>query len=203
MSHLMPSGDVRVFFQERVSKALENQHVAHSEQAEGYLVKLLTDFSATEPLTRGAEGRAVHAPLALQLKEALESPNPEEKLVQLRKLGDVALYVAGFFSDYVNRRLVDFDYYVSMGESAYASASSLMQRRSLRVEAAALYREMAEKFTKFVDVLAEISEESFLQKNQGVLRLYERWQRTQSPWSARKLKELGVIGINKTSATKS
>jgi hypothetical protein len=198
MDRLLPSGNVQLFFQERVSKALENQHVEHSEQAEGYLVKLLSDFSSAEPLTQGAEGRAVHAPLALQLADALEQKTPEEKFSHLRKMGDVALYVAGFFSDYITRRAVDFDYYVSMGSSAYSSASSVIQRRALRAEVAALFRELSEKFTKFVDVLAEISEESFLQKNQGVLRLYERWQRTQSPWSARKLRELGVIGIQGT-----
>lgn len=196
MSHLMPSGDVRIFFQERVSKAMENQRVERSEQAEGYLVRLLSDFSSAEPLTRGAEGRAVHAPLAQKLKDALDSQRPEERFTHLRDLGDVALYIAGFFSDYLSSRMVDFDYYVSMGESAYSSASSLATRRSFQAELSSLFRELAEKFTKFVDVLAEISEESNIRQNQGVLRLYERWQRTQSPWSARKLRELGVIAAN-------
>jgi hypothetical protein len=193
MSDFMTRENLRDFFQKRVLEAMRNQRVDRSERAEVYLVNLLSEFSSAQPLTKGAEGRAVHAPLALKLKDAMEAPSVEERFSHLRDLGDLALYVAGFFSDYITRRAVDFDYYVSMGEGAYQSVSSLAQRRSFGEEVAGLFRELAMKFTKFVDVLAEISEESHIQKNQGILRLYERWQRTQSSWSERRLKELGVV----------
>src|SRR5262245_24410448 len=98
MSVFSARGELRQFFQERVSSALENQRISRSAEAEFYLVNLLAEFSAAENFTRGAEGRAVHAPLALKLKDALEAPSPQERLAHLRDLGDLALYVAGFFS---------------------------------------------------------------------------------------------------------
>lgn len=195
MSNVMMRENLREFFKERLFVAMRNQRVERSERAEFYLVNLLAEFARAELVTRGAEGRAVHAPLALRLKEALEAPSPEERFSLLRDLGDLSLYISGFFSDYINRRSVDFDYYVSMGEGAYASASSLAQKRALGEEVVRLYRELAAKFTKFVDVLAEIAEETQLQQNQGILRLYERWCRTRSPRSARRLRELGVFPL--------
>jgi hypothetical protein len=193
MSALTPSGSLREFFQALVARAMQNQRIERSARAELYLANLLSAFSAAEPLTRGAEGRAVHAPLALKYKEAVEASSQEERFAHLRDLGDVALYVSGFFSDYVERRPVDLRYYLSMGEGAYASASGLAQRRAFGEEVAALFQELASKFARFVDVLAEVSEESQPRRNQDVLKLYERWQKTQSAWSARRLRALGVI----------
>jgi len=38
----------------------------------------------------------------------------------MQRLGDTALFIAGVFADSLNRKLVDVDYYVAMGGTAYA-----------------------------------------------------------------------------------
>jgi len=38
----------------------------------------------------------------------------------LKEVGDTSLYVAGFFAKSLTRSLVDVDYYVGLGQSAYA-----------------------------------------------------------------------------------
>ena len=75
------------------------------------------------------------------------------KRESLRQIGDVSLFISGFFSDSLHRKLVDVDYYVSIGGCAYNALS--------RVETdtfSSVFAELGEKFVGFVDVLSEVSE---------------------------------------------
>ena len=56
----------------------------------------------------------------------------------------------------------------------------------------AIFAELAQKFTSFVDALNEVSETSCQHSDEDILRLYEVWLKTGSPRSYRILKELGV-----------
>ena len=106
----------------------------------------------------------------------------------MRQIGDVALFVSGFFSDSLSRKLVDVDYYVSIGGCAYNALS--------RVETdtfSSVFAELGEKFVGFVDVLSEVSERTSCSSNADLLRLYEKWVKTGSRRSGRLLVERGVV----------
>ena len=82
---------------------------------------------------------------------------PTLRLVRDR-IGDISLFVAGFFGESLARRQVDVDYYVRMGGFAYGSLSDAV-RRSVRGRVyTAVFAELAAKFQDFVDVLTEIRE---------------------------------------------
>lgn len=171
------------YFRSLVESALEHQRVHAEALTSYYLVNLLCGYVRV-----GAAGRPLDdEPLALRLARALESGG-EEQRARLRTLGDVSLFVSGFFSDSLRRKVVDVDYYVSMGEYAYASLS-----RYERDTFAATFGELAERFPSFVDVLTEVSEQSGLTSNNDLLRLYERWLRTGSRRSGKQLTERGIV----------
>jgi hypothetical protein len=172
------------YFRSLVESALDHQQVKAGELTSYYLVNLLCGYirfghAGTPPLD--------DEPLALRLGKALESAG-EEQRARLRKLGDVSLFVSGFFSDSLRRKVVDVDYYVSMGEYAYASLSRLE-----RDTFATTFGELADRFPSFVDVLSEVSERSGLTSNNDLLRLYERWLRTGSARSGQQLAERGIV----------
>lgn len=170
------------YFKDLVESALASQHVETAGLTTYYLVNLLCDFVRV-----GRPGRGVdQEPLALQLVRALDAAGAERRVL-LRALGDVSLFVAGVFSDSLKRRVVDVDYYVSMGEYAYASLS-----RDDVPWFRPVFAELADKFVQFVDVLAEVSERSALTSNADLLRLYERWLRTGSRYAGRCLAERGI-----------
>jgi hypothetical protein len=171
------------YFRSLVESALDHQHVRAGELTSYYLVNLLCGY------VRLGTRRAPldDEPLALQLARALESGG-EEQRARLRSLGDASLFVSGFFSDSLRRRLVDVDYYVSMGEYAYASLS-----RFERDTFATTFGELADQFSSFVDVLSEVSEQSGLTSSQDLLRMYERWLRTGSRRSGQQLVERGIV----------
>lgn len=172
------------YFRSLVESALDHQRVKAGELTSYYLVNLLCGYVRFG----GASAPPLHdEPLALRLARALESGG-EEQRARLRTLGDVSLFVSGFFSDSLQRRVVDVDYYVSMGEYAYASLS-----RFERDTFASTFSELADRFPSFVDVLSEVSEQSGLTSSQDLLRMYERWLRTGSRRSGRQLAERGIV----------
>jgi hypothetical protein len=171
------------YFKELVEGALNHQRLATHELTSFYVVQLLASF-----LQRPVGGD-IHddKPLAVRLAEALESGGMQQRAT-LRQIGDVSLFTSGFFSDSLQRKLVDVDYYVAIGGFAYNALS--------RVETDMLspvYAELGEKFVGFVDVLSEVSERTSCASNAELLRLYEKWLKTGSRRSGQLLVERGVV----------
>ena len=55
------------------------------------------------------------------------------------------------------------------------------------------YHELSEKFGRFVDVLAEVSDQTQQKSEKDLLRLYEVWVRTKSERAAKALQEAGIV----------
>jgi len=177
------------YFKELVEKALERQRVPSSELSSFYLVQLLDSFVRQEVVFARASVDQ-QKPLAQILCEALQS-EASRGLALFRLSGDLSLFVSGFFSDSLDRRLVDVDYYASLGGYAYRQAARL----SGEPAATEIFTELGAKFSRFVDVLNEVSEAAALTNNLSLLRLYEKWLRTGSERSAAMLREQGVLPI--------
>jgi hypothetical protein len=183
--------NLREFFRDSVHGALEKQHVALGEQAEQYVVNLLTLFARSEALfEQTAEGKRLK-PLALMLCEALEAPSAPQRNRALQRLGDVSLFVAGFFAHGFAAKLIDIDYHIAMGGRAYGTLAHATARGSSRV-LAGVFAELAAKFQPLVDALNEVSEGSYTHSDKDVLRLYELWLKTGSERCYGLLKRLGV-----------
>jgi hypothetical protein len=171
------------YFKELVEGALAHQHVAANELTSFYIVQLLTGFLERR-LARDADDET---PLAIRLARALECGGTRQR-TDLKDIGDLSLFTSGFFSESLNRKLVDIDYYVSIGGYAYYALS--------RVETdsfSSVFAELGRKFLGFVDVLCEVSERTACTSNVDLLRLYERWLKTGSPRSGQLLVERGVV----------
>lgn len=168
------------YFKELVEGAIAHQRVAAGELTSFYVVNLLTGF-----LQRPAEED--ETPMALRLAEALDAAGMRQR-ASLRQIGDLSLFTSGFFADSLNRKLVDVDYYVSIGGIAYTALS-----RYETDAFSSVFAELAENFVQFVDVLSEVSERTSCCSNADLLRLYERWLKTGSRRSGQLLAERGVV----------
>jgi hypothetical protein len=174
---------VSEFFHELLTSTIRNQGVDTSEPTECYLVNLLANFS---------KQTVDDEPLALKMATAVFS-SPDERARHLKDVGDTSLYVSGFFSESLQRKLVDVDYYIQMGGAAYGELARYFRGYRRSEVFGAVYDELGQKFPRFVDVLAEISEQTSVGSSQSVVQLYERWLRTGSEWMARRLRQHGVI----------
>jgi hypothetical protein len=195
---IQPVSSLKEFFRDALHDALSHQHVAVEGETEHYVVNVLTMFSDTDALyerqSNGAKDRDSRTrlkPLAMMLGEALEAPTTEARFRGLQRLGDVSLFIAGFFSAGFARKLVDIDYHIAMGGQAYgtlAESCPPARARTLRQ----VFAELAAKFQPMVDALNEISESSYQHSDQDRLRLYELWVKTGSERSRQLLRKLGV-----------
>lgn len=172
------------YFKELVTSALARQHLQAADLTEYYLVNLLCQYIRLDVATGDRDDGE---PLAVRLARALQSGGSEQR-ARLRSLGDFSLFMSGFFSDSFRRRLIDVDYYVSMGEYAYGSLSRRDEDAFSEV-----FAELASKFVGFTDVLADISERTALASHADVLRLYEKWLRTGSERDGQRLVERGIL----------
>jgi hypothetical protein len=168
------------YFKDLVDRALTHQGVATQELTSYYVVQLLAGFlQQPENVDDG--------PLSVRLAQALESGGMRQR-ASLKQIGDLSLFIAGFFSESLNRKMVDVDYYATIGGRAYHALS--------RVETdtfSPVFAELGSKFVDFVDVLSEVSERTSCATNVDLLRLYEKWVKTGSRRSGQLLVERGVV----------
>lgn len=187
------------FFRDGVNNALAYCGLRASPQVSVYLVHLLEHFLVTDNLyvtdEKGRRGRETLAEMYLRATALLEG---QQRIDLLRKTGDISLYISGFFGDSLQRKLVDLDYYAGMGEVAYRTLLGMARDDDPLQE---VYGEFAERFTRYVDVLTYLSQRSFIQSNQSLLRIYERYLRTGSDLARDQLIEAGLLAAVGATAT--
>jgi len=188
--------NLREFFRGSVSAAMAANQLAVDHDTEHYVVNLLTLFARAEAFHDPADDSPRQRPLALMLADALDAATPAERMFCLQRLGDVSLFVAGFFADSLQRSVVDLDYYVSMGGGAYSSLSA-HSRGTLRGRAfGSVFAELGDKFQPLVDVLNDVRDQAASTSDADVLRLYEVWLKTGSRRAARLLRATGVLPLD-------
>jgi hypothetical protein len=183
------------YFRTSIDDVVERQQVDIDPHAAHYVVNMLTLFSRSDELYQDEGDYYGLRPLALMLADAADAKSPEHRNQLLQRIGDVALFVAGFFADSLARRAVDIDYYINMGGNAYGSLSEEV-RGTFRGNAVAhVYRELAIKFQSLVDVLNEVAEGPDGGAGSDLIRTFEVWRRTGSRRAERLLREQGVVPL--------
>lgn len=195
---VLPVHDLREYFRDSVDAALANQGVHVDPHAAHYVVNLLSLFSRSEDFyVDRTEGSGVK-PLALLLVDAADAPTAEQRSHALQRIGDVALFVAGFFADSLAHRLVDLDYYIYMGGTAYGSLSDEIRGTTRGRALAAVYEELAHKFQLVVEILNEVRDCARRESDIDLLRTYEVWLRTGSKRAAAMLRQHGIVPLEQS-----
>ncbi len=190
---VVPVHNLRDYFRESIDAAIEHQGVKVDPHAAHYVVNLLTLFSRSEDLYEDHGDLYGIKPLALMMVDAVDAPTIEERNFSLQRIGDVALFISGFFADSLAHKLVDLDYYIHMGGNAYGSLSEEIRGTFRGRALAGVYKELARKFQIVVDVLNEVRDSARQSSDIDLLRTYEVWLRTGSKRAAELLKQNGVI----------
>lgn len=188
----------REYFFEMVDNGLSKRNVKAVPAVQNYLVSLLEYYLDARNLfdeSTGEAGKKSPETLAEMFLLAVNSDRTG-KVDLLKKLGDRSLYISGFFGDSLERKIVDIDYYAEMGGAAYATLANHVSDDMV----AQVYRIFSREFLAYVDVLTYISQQSMIQSDQSLLRLYDRYMRTGSELAKEKLIEMGVLTLPKDQA---
>ena len=193
-TRVLPVANLREFFRDTLHGALLRQHLTVEDQTEHYVVNLLTLYARSEALYEMTPEGLRLKPLVAMLCEALAAaPGSSQRNRTLQRLGDVSLFVAGFFARGFAAKLIDIDYHIAMGGRAYGTLAHTTGHGRGRV-LAAVFAELSAKFQPMVDALNEVSEGAGASapSHADVLRLYEIWLKTGSARCYTQLKRLGV-----------
>lgn len=190
-TELIPVPSLQEFFRDSVDAAMASNKVAVDDHTAHYVVNLLTVFVRSEALYDQMPPGPRLQPLALMLADAAEASGDERNMA-LRRLGDVALFVAGFMADCLDRSPVGINYYVRMGGGAYHCLSVSLPAGMRGRAIAPVYAELSARFVDLVDVLTEVRHLAGSSRDRDILRLYELWLTTGSQRAARLLRLLGI-----------
>ncbi|MEL7313112.1 MAG: hypothetical protein AAFN07_16465 [Pseudomonadota bacterium] len=188
--------NLKDFFRTSIEQTASKQRVDIQPAATHYVVNLLTLYSRSEALFEHDGEHFGLKPLALMLADASDADSAEARAQSLQRLGDVALFMSGFFIDGLADAAVDVDYYIHMGENAYGSLSNEI-RGTFRGNAfSPIYRELADKFQPLVDILNEVRDGGSLSAS-DLTRIYEIWRKTGSQRALQQLRDHGIepLGI--------
>jgi len=191
-AQLIEASNVKTFFHDSVMSAMANQRYQAGEDTIAYVVNLLADFTRTDRLYEWTQDGYALKPLALLLGEAIEARDTRQRYYTLRRLGDVALFISGLFSDSLRRKLVNVDYYVSMGGTAYGYLSESIRSSNVTEGESEVFEELATNFTKFVSLLEEVVDSAHVADDSDVIRWYDIWVTTGSRRAARVLRQHGI-----------
>lgn len=169
------------YFREMVGGAFEARKLKTIPLAQEYMVGVLEHYIWADKLDN-------HPTLAEMMLEATNSPTGVRTDL-LKQLGDLALYVSGFFGDSLSRKLVDIDYYANMGGLAYSTLALHTADSGFKM----VFKEYGDKFLEFVEILTYISHQTQVQTDQNLLRLYDRYLKTGSRIAREQLVEKGLI----------
>lgn len=135
------------YFSESLKKALENNKLVLSESAQIYLIYMLDDFISAERTFSGIERKEQIYFIDL-LNRALASSD-QEALRIFRYMGDISLYLLGFFKKNSLNKNMPPSYYLTMGSLAYSQASDIS--RLYAASNAAIFLELSEQFIFIVE----------------------------------------------------
>ncbi len=178
-----------VFFLEKVNEAISQRNINTYPAVNNYLAKLLEKYIVADNLFDEKNDGAKRSQGTLaELYLKASGADGAQKIEMLKKLGETSLYISGYFGDSLQRKLVDVDYYVNMGGTAYAALSGYVTENPT----SRVFKEISEKFVMFVDVLGYISGKVNDGSNRSILRLYEKYLRTGSELARDQILEKGL-----------
>jgi len=175
----------RAVFAELLAGALDRALPPPTPVAIAYLIDLLDErVRAPACADTGIDGGAL-----------LASPDQPDavRLLRLRRLGDAALFVAGFFGESLTRAPFGPTPTSEAGRLAYAALSTALARLAAERSWSRLYEELADRFRDFADLLAEVGERTRGGTPPRLACLYARYLATESTRDRHRLLRLGAL----------
>ena len=96
-----------------------------------------------------------------------------ERMVLLRQVGDKSLYLGGFFKEALDRKLVNVNYYINIGQKAYDHLADHHPHEDI-------FRELSSSFLDLADVLSYIYQKHSIRTDKDLLQICRNYLKTGS-----------------------
>jgi hypothetical protein len=113
------STNLKGFFFEGLSELNKKSLCPVPESIIYYSSDVLDKFALSEDFFETTEGKVREKILGMKLLQATQFSREEQKKIY-KEVGDMSLMVCGYFSQSVNKKIVDTHYYAQLGKMAYS-----------------------------------------------------------------------------------
>lgn len=205
---------LKSYFHDALSRESQKSQLEVTDHTLWYLTNLLQNYSRSEEFFdyQADSGRGTLTPLTDYYQRAVEAESAHERRLHLQRLGDVAMFISGMFSQALKKRVVGVSYYMAMGETAYGTLADTSAGTSRERTQALIFSDLSQRFESFVNVLSNIGPVSgsaehlsgntgSLPGNTGIrdqglenlLQKVDEWRRTGDPDLASELRQSGIL----------
>jgi len=179
------------FFHSAVKKTVDAHQIQGEDDTVWYLTQLLCNYTRTGQFLDYRSDGATLTPLADYYRQAVEAPSHYETRQHLQRLGDVAIFISSLFSGALNKKPINVGYYISMGESAYATLADTQARDSRDRALQDIFKDLATRFEEYVIALSDIPSSG--SESVDLLQQFTEWERTGHPMLAQRLRSAGFV----------
>lgn len=99
------------------------------------------------------EGKVRDKILGIKLLES-SNMNKEERKRTLKDIGDTALIICGFFSDSLNKKIIDTNYYQELGQTAYRRLNTVIPTA---YDVPSFFDQISMRFSRLTTVMSLVS----------------------------------------------
>lgn len=124
-SGLVLENSLQCYFFDQLTQLNKKSSSPLSNEAIFYSSLVMDRFGVTHHLFDNKEGKVSEKILGIKLMESVHL-SKEKRKRELKDIGDTALFISGFFSDSLNRKIIDVKYYRDIGQAAYSKLNSLV-----------------------------------------------------------------------------
>ena len=118
------------YFQYEIFKIINLENIHVSIESSLYLANLLLKYLKSENLFIEFEDKKIMEPLFDILARSIDCNHNACKIKELKKIGDISLFRVGVLKKQIDNSIMDSNYYINMGMSAYQSISYLIKKRN-------------------------------------------------------------------------
>lgn len=119
------SANLRAFFFEGLNEINKKSLCPIPESIIFYSSNVLDKFALSQDFFDVTDGKVREKILGTKLLEAMQMPREEQKQVY-KEVADMSLMVCGYFSESVNKKIVDTSYYAQLGKMAYLHLNNMI-----------------------------------------------------------------------------
>lgn len=146
---------IRASFKEFISKELYKANSSLPFEIKEYLSDLLYFYISTHRIYeyRNQKGKSYKTTL-VEIYGKIPAAGANERVYLFKKIGDLSLYLSGFFRSALKEDLVDRSYYEDMGEAAYGRLSTLYRKQNN------IFKSLARNFKPLSETLFHIQKKT-------------------------------------------
>lgn len=121
---IITTSNLQGFFFEGLNELNKKSLCPVPESIVFYSSEVLDKFALSRDFFEVNEGKVREKVLGMKLLEAMQMTREEQKRTY-KEVADMSLLVCGYFSESVNRKIVDTQYYAQLGKMAYGHLNSV------------------------------------------------------------------------------